>query len=290
MDDPLLGLAAVLAAGGNDLLTGLQLSEAQRSLGLSPHLVFLAGVALALPAQVDGGTAAFSAEQERTFARLQISYDQACQRIGAPPHPTRLYKLSPLLVPAQPLSITELLRVSTTPADSTASSEEGTYPAGPAPTASEAALAAASATAAAAATQLLAEERRAGAATSVSCQGQQEQGAREGSEAGEGAPGRPAGQRAGAAEHQRSHPRGARGSTAVPDRCGGIRRRRVDRGLGTAPACAAGEASDASPSPAARCASLAPCRRYTCLRDRCSLAHRADHRSRCGKGAELCRT
>ena len=169
MDDPLLGLAAVLAAGGNDLLTGLQLSEAQRSLGLSPHLVFLAGVALALPVQVDGGTAAFSAEQERTFARLQISYDQACQRIGAPPHPTRLYKLSPLLVPAQPLSITELLRVSTTPADSTASSEEGTYPAGPAPTASETALAAASAAAAAAATQLLAEERRAGAATSVSC-------------------------------------------------------------------------------------------------------------------------
>ena len=179
MDDPLSSLAVALAAaGGNELLSSLQLSEAQRSLGMSPHLVFLAGVALALPAQVDGGGATFTAEQERTFARLQITYGQACRHIdGAPPpHPTRLYKLSPLLVPAQPLSIAELLRVSTPPADPTASSEEGASPAAPAPAAPapavpDAALAAACAAAAAAAAELLAEEiieeRRSGTAASV---------------------------------------------------------------------------------------------------------------------------
>ena len=189
MDDPLSSLAiALAAAGGNELLSSLQLSEAQRSLGMSPHLVFLAGVALALPAQVDGGGATFTAEQERTFARLQITYGQACRHIdGAPPpHPTRLYKLSPLLVPAQPLSIAELLRVSTPPADPTTPSEEGASPAAPAPAAPapaapapaapapavpDAALAAACAAAAAAAAELLAEEiieeRRSGTAASV---------------------------------------------------------------------------------------------------------------------------
>ena len=180
MDDPLSSLAVALAAaGGNDLLSSLQLSEAQDSLGLSPHLVFLAGVALTLPAQVDGGSTTFTAEQERTFARLQIAYGQACRRIdidGAPPHPTRLYKLSPLLVPAQPLSIAELLRVSTPPADPTASTEEGASPAAPAPAAPapaapDAALAAACAAATAAAAELLAEEtieeKRSGTAASV---------------------------------------------------------------------------------------------------------------------------
>ena len=171
MDDKLASLAVALAAAReSDLLAGLQLSEAQRSLGLSPHLVFLAGVALALPAQVDGGGATFAAGQERTFARLQIAYGQACRRgasDGAPPHPTQLYKLSPLLIPAQPLSIAELLRVS---------SEAGASPAAPAPDAPapdapDAALAAACAAAAAAAAQLLAEEnteeRRPGSAASV---------------------------------------------------------------------------------------------------------------------------
>ena len=170
MDDPLSSLAVALAAaGGKNLLSSLQLSEAQDSLGLSPHLIFLAGVALALPVQVDGGSATFTAEQERTFARLQIAYGQACRRIdidGAPPHPTRLYKLSPLLVPAQPLSIADLLRVSTPPAGPTASSEEGLAPDTP-----DAALSAAYAAAAAAAAQLLAEEiteeRRSGTAASV---------------------------------------------------------------------------------------------------------------------------
>jgi hypothetical protein len=185
MDDPLSSLAVALAAaGGNDLLSSLQLSEAQRSLGLSPHLVFLAGVALALPAQVDGGGATFTAQQERTFARLQIAYGQACLRPiidGAPAHPTRLYKLSPLLVPAQPLGIAELLRVSTPSAGPTASSEGVASRAAPAPAAPDAtspgaaapgaALAAACAAAAAAAAQLLAEEsveeRRLGTAASV---------------------------------------------------------------------------------------------------------------------------
>ena len=179
MDDSLASLAVALAAAReSDLLAGLQLSEAQRSLGLSPQLVFLAGVALALPAQVDGGGATFTAGQERTFARLQIAYGQACRRAsdGAPPHPTRLYKLSPLLIPAQPLSIAELLRVSTPSAGPTASSEAGVSPAAPAPDAPapdapDAALAAACAAAAAAAAQLLAEEsaeeRRPGTAPSV---------------------------------------------------------------------------------------------------------------------------
>ena len=43
MDDSLASLAVALAAAReSDLLAGLQLSEAQRSLGLSPQLVFLA--------------------------------------------------------------------------------------------------------------------------------------------------------------------------------------------------------------------------------------------------------
>ena len=100
-DDDDAQLMERLAAAGDAALAAVALSQMQREMGVRPHLVVMAGLALA--DTPSAASSSFSQTQERRFARLQIFYQRARARLGVPGD-TSLFKLSPMLVPAAQLS------------------------------------------------------------------------------------------------------------------------------------------------------------------------------------------